>query len=224
MGQLSVKTWGSSKIYRGMKGAWQMGEFSSTATGKGLKLSSSRTSVHRIYGDTGGSALATGVYRPSLSRFLVDYAFSGNISVFGHQGQVKVNASVTADFIAGVWGYAEVTAGKTITGHIAGVRGTVDMPATAVIAANQIAAAFLADSIDINCTHTGKAVPFHVPTVAVGAWDALIALGATTGCNITSYTGNGAWVPGNKGTFTQLGQLKVLIDGTTVYIPYGSVA
>lgn len=222
--QLSVKTWGSSKIYRGMKGAWQMGEFSSTATGKGLKLSAARTSVHRVYGDTGGSALTTGAYRPSLSRFLIDYAFSGNISVFGHQGQVKVNASVTADFIAGVWGYAEVTAGKTITGPITGVRGTVDMPATAVIATGQVASAFLADSIDINCTHTGKAVPFHVPTVAVGAWDALFALGATTGCHVTSFTGNSNFVPNNKGTFTQLGQIGILIDGTLRYIPYGSVA
>ena len=221
---LSVKSFGGARIYRGMKGSWQMGEFSSTATGKGLKLSASRTSVHRISGDTGGAALAAGVYRPSLSRFLIDYAFSANVSAFGFQGQMKVNANVTADFLAGIWGYAEVTAGKTITGSIAGVRGTVDMPATAVIAANQIASAFLADSIDINCTHTGKAVPLHVPTVASGAWDALVALGATTGCNITSFSGNSAFVPNNKGTFTQQGQIKILIGGTTYYIPYGSVA
>jgi len=221
---LSVKSFGGARIYRGMKGSWQMGEFSSTATGKGLKLSASRTSVHRIYGDTGGAALTAGVYRPSLSRFLIDHAFSANVSAFGFQGQMKVNANVTADFLAGIWGYAEVTAGKTITGSIAGVRGTVDMPATAVIAANQIASAFLADSIDINCTHTGKAVPLHVPTVASGAWDALVALGATTGCNITSFSGNSAFVPNNKGTFTQQGQIKILIGGTTYYIPYGSVA
>ena len=220
---LSVKSFGGARIYRGMKGSWQMGEFSSTATGKGLKLSASRTSVHRIYGDTGGAALAAGVYRPSLSRFLIDYAFSANVSAFGFQGQMKVNADVTADFLAGIWGYAEVTAGKTITGSIAGVRGTVDMPATAVIAANQIASAFLADSIDINCTHTGKAVPLHVPTVASGAWDALVALGATTGCNITSFSGNDAFVPNSKGTFTQQGQIKILVGGTTYYIPYGSV-
>jgi len=40
----------------------------------------------------------------------------------------------------------------------------------------------------------------------------------------TAYTGNGAWVPNNKGTFTQCGQLQILIGSETYYIPYGTVA
>jgi len=46
----------------------------------------------------------------------------------------------------------------------------------------------------------------------------------TTGCVNVASTGNDAWVPNNKGTFTQQGQLKISIGGNTFYIPYGTVA
>ena len=41
---------------------------------------------------------------------------------------------------------------------------------------------------------------------------------------VTSFTGNSAWVPGSKGTFTQCGQIKILINTTQFYIPFGTVA
>ena len=40
----------------------------------------------------------------------------------------------------------------------------------------------------------------------------------------TAYTGDSAWVPNSKGTFTQCGQLQILIGTETYYIPYGTVA
>jgi len=46
----------------------------------------------------------------------------------------------------------------------------------------------------------------------------------TNGCVVSTFTGNGAFVPGNKGTFTQAGQLKIKIGSNTFYIPYGTVA
>lgn len=209
--QLTVKTWGSSRIYRGMKGSWQMGEFSSTTEGKGLKISSDRTSFHRLYGDTGGSALTAGVYRNSVSRLLISTAFSADVSAFGSQSQLKVNANVTASFLAGLWGYAEVTAGKTVTSSIAGVRGSVDFPSTAVIAANQVASAFLADSTDLRGTHTGQAVCMHVPNPNAGTWDGFAAFGSTTGCVDSSSTKS---TPGGVDNW-----LIVYVAGTAHYIP-----
>jgi hypothetical protein len=58
-------------------------------------------------------------------------------------------------------------------------------------------------------------------------WANLLYFDATMAAQapiVTSFAGNGAWVPGNKGTFTQCGQLKILIGTNQYYIPYGTVA
>jgi len=58
-----------------------------------------------------------------------------------------------------------------------------------------------------------------------GDFTALLKVNANaTGCYTEAYTGNGAFVPNSKGTFTQTGQLRVIVNGATVYIPYGTVA
>lgn len=44
------------------------------------------------------------------------------------------------------------------------------------------------------------------------------------GCYTTAYTGNDTFVANNKGTFTQAGQLRIMIGANTYYIPYGTVA
>jgi len=45
-----------------------------------------------------------------------------------------------------------------------------------------------------------------------------------SGCVVNTATGNSAFVPNNKGTFTQAGQLRIKIGNDTFYIPYGTVA
>jgi len=44
------------------------------------------------------------------------------------------------------------------------------------------------------------------------------------GCDTQAYTGNSSFIPNNKGTFTQCGQLRIVIGASTYYIPYGTVA
>lgn len=52
----------------------------------------------------------------------------------------------------------------------------------------------------------------------------VLNIDSTTGCVITTYTGNSAFVPNSKGTFTQCGQIKVKIGGSDYLIPFGTVA
>ena len=208
---LNQKSIAGNRIYLGNKGEWLMGRFSSTADNKGLKLSSSRTSLHRVYGDTGSTALTAGVYRPSLSRMLIGTAFSAGVTACGSQSQIKVAASVTADYLAGMWGYAEIVAAKTVTGSITGVRGTVDLPSTAVIASGQVASAFLADSIDLGGTHTGVCAAFHVPNPLAGTWDAFAYFGSAPGFIDSGSTKS---TPGGVDNW-----LIVSIAGTAHYIP-----
>ena len=73
-------------------------------------------------------------------------------------------------------------------------------------------------------TTTGNVAVFHVPNPQAGTITQLAVLGSATGCSLETFTGNNAFVPNNKGTFTQVGQLKIMIGTTQYYIPYGTVA
>ena len=73
-------------------------------------------------------------------------------------------------------------------------------------------------------TISGTWVCMHVRDT-IGDFSALMKVDANaTGCYTESYTGNSAFVPNSKGTFTQTGQLRLIVNGNTVYVPYGTVA
>jgi hypothetical protein len=64
----------------------------------------------------------------------------------------------------------------------------------------------------------------HVPNPNAGTWDVFAYFGSASGCHTAAYTGNSNFVPNNKGTFTQCGQIKININGSAYYVPYGTVA
>lgn len=185
-----------------------IGVFASTAAGSGIKLSSTRTSAFRVYADDGGTAL-TSATRAGVARMLVDTAIStGDVSTFGFQAQLKVNANVAPDSgnMAGLWAYLEITAGSTVS-DMAAICAMVDCPATGVIANGKYLSALRIYSNDINCTHTGKATLLHVLNPAAGTWDYFAVFDSATG--VIADTGAGG------GTSKYL---KCLIGGTAYSI------
>ncbi len=210
-----------------------LGDFSSATAGSGFALSATNTAAARIYADDGGAKLAAGEKRVGIARFLyaTEDTDATDQTMSGFVGQVKVANNLTINGnLAGLCGYLEVAAAKTLIGGRAAqgsiasaVWGRVDVPATGVIGSDAFVSAFGAGA-NLGGTHTGKATVLHVVNPSAGAWDYFAVLGSATGCNTEAYTGNGAFVPNNKGTFTQVGQLKINIGGNDYYIPYGTVA
>jgi hypothetical protein len=203
-----------------------VGAFSSATAGSGIALSAATTAATRVYADDGGAKLAAGEKRVTITRFLyatedtdgTDQTMSANV------GQIKVANNLTiGGNLAGVCGYLEVAAAKTLiggtfaTGAVAtAVWGRVDLPSTAVAGTAAYISAFAA-SANLGGTHTGKASVLHIPNPAAGVWDALISLGSTTGCTVAN-----ALVPAAAPDVGTMGaDLALIIDvnGTPYYIP-----
>ncbi len=191
------------------------GDFNSTKAGAGIALGPRRTAVRRAYADDGGVALAACSVRSFLGRFLMTTDTANDVSVNGLQGHLKVGANYSGPGNkAGVWGYCEVVAGKTVGPGHGGVTSIVDLPATAVIGSGNILAAYRAFSNTLGGTHTGKAVVMEVPNPLAGTWDAMFAFGAAPG----------AIVDQSGGTLTITKKIPVLLsDGSTVYIAVGTI-
>ena len=185
-----------------------VGTFHSTDAGTGVVLGT-LTKALDVCCDDGGVALTAGSYRATRSRMLVTTAITtGDISIFGLQGQLKLNANVaTTAHIGGLWGYVEVVAGKTIATNTYGVMAMLDMPATSVIGTGKTVGAIGIVSNDINCTHTGKAACIVVEAPLAGTWDYLLQLEATTG--VTDATAHGT---------TASGRIAIRHDTTVKYL------
>lgn len=170
-----------------------MGAFGSTTSKMGNTISSERTAVKNIYGDDGAAALTAGAYRTVLGRLLLNNAITtGDISIFGVEGHVKVNANITTGaHQGGVIGKTEVVAGKTVTSRACGVMGYVELPSTAVIGAGAVLSAFRAWAQDLGGTHTGDAAVMDIPNPAAGTWDLFLNLGSATGCIADTGAGGG---------------------------------
>jgi hypothetical protein len=205
-------------------GVSAVGAFSSATAGSGIAINSAKTKAFDILADDGGVALTAGSYQAARFRMLVATTIaSGNISIAGALGHLKVVANVASSApISGIRGYIECS-GAAISSASA-VRGMIDIPSGCTISSGAIASAFMADSLDLGGTHTGSAAVIHVANPGAGTWDFFAAFGTATGCTLATFTGNSAFVPNSKGTFTQCGQVKILINATTYYIPYGTVA
>jgi hypothetical protein len=194
------------------KKVFSQSTFSSTAAGFGVPLSSANTAANKIYSDDGGTALTSGNLRGLLSRVLIPTAVTaGTFSLRAVVGQVKITASiVTTGHIAGIEGYIETVSG----GHIdraTAVRGMVDLPSSAVIHTSGVLSAFMAYSLDLGGTHTGKAAVIDVPTPGAGTWDALLWIDASTGCTATGTTKT---TPGGVDVWA-----KAYIGTTLYYVP-----
>jgi hypothetical protein len=203
-----------------------IGDFASAAAGSGVVLNATYTAAARIYADDGGAKLAAGEKRASISRFLYATADTDatDQTMSGHVGQVKVGNDLTINGnLAGLCGYLEVAAAKTLIGGryaqasvAAGVWGRVDVPATGVIGTAAYVSAFAASG-NLGGTHTGKASVLHVPNPGAGVWDFFASFGATTGCTVAN-----ALVPAAAPDADTMGAdlaIKIDLNGTAYYIP-----
>lgn len=166
-------------------GSFQIGEFVSAAAGSGMVISSSRTAGFRIYADDGAAALTAGSYRAGISRMLVVNAITtGDISIFGFQGQIKVKANVASSgHLAGLWGYAEIS-GASVS-NVAGVKAMIDVPSGATVASGAVASGLMIVSNDLGGTITGDTAMIHVPNPVSGTWEYAFVFGSAPGAIVT---------------------------------------
>lgn len=208
------------------KGTFNVGAFSSATAGSGVTLSASNTAALRLYADDGGEKLAAGEKRAGIARFL--YATSDtdatDQTMSAFVGQVKIANDLTiGGNLAGLCGYLEVAAAKTLIGGTlaadsvaTAVWGRVDLPSTAVAGTAAYLSAFAA-SANLGGTHTGKVSVLHVATPSAGTFDALLSIGASTGCTVAN-----ALVPAvapDSGTMGADIAFIVDVEGTLYYIP-----
>jgi hypothetical protein len=80
------------------------------------------------------------------------------------------------------------------------------------------------DSLLALAADSGSAVTSAIRITGGAGMTNALEIDGTTGIVNVASTGNSAFVPNNKGTFTQCGQIKIKIGSSTYYIPFGTVA
>lgn len=207
-----------------------LGDFASATAGSGIPLSATNTAAARIYTDDGGAKLGAGEKRALISRFLYATEDTDNTdqTMSGIVGQLKFVNNITASGnMAGVCGYLECSGTKTLTIASTAVAtalwARVDVPSGFTIGSGTVVSG-IGVTADLGGTHTGRASVVNVVNPSGGAWDAFAEFGNATGCTVTTYTGNSGFDSNSKGTFTQAGQIKIVVGGSTYYIPYGTVS
>ena len=161
-------------------GIVQHGEYASLVAGSGILINSSRTAAHRIYGDDGGVALTAGAYRAGVARMLLATACSaGDISVYGHESQLRVAADYSAatGVLGGQWGYLELVSGGKVNAGGALV-AHLDVP-TGAYASGNVAGVYI-KSNTLAGTHTGKVCAIYVVNSQATAWDAFLGVDASS--------------------------------------------
>jgi hypothetical protein len=187
-----------------------VGTFSSTASVSENKLNSAKTKSVGIYADCGGAALSATAYRAAQSRLLINYAQSGDCSMYGIQGHLKNTAADTSTGNkAGVWGYYESVSGATVAANSAGVYAMIDVPSGATIGGT--IGGLQVSSNDLGGTHTGKAACVHMPNPVAGTWDFAFVWGDTTGATAA----NTHSIDSHALNFI----IKVRVGNTAGYIP-----
>jgi len=168
------------------------GKFNATTAGYGLEVNSKRTWITRGNADDGNKSLGAGnAYLYDSGRLLITHAQTGNVSLIGRQGRLSVNADVTGvNTGAGLWGFLEVKASGVVGGStgMGAVLGDISINSGGDIGSGKIASCFLAHCESLGNSHTGKAVPIHVPKPDLGTFDAFLSFGASTGCTVAHST------------------------------------
>jgi hypothetical protein len=210
------------------KGQLIKGKFHATSAGYGFALDPNRTWVERGNADDGGAVMTgTGAaYLYGSRRLLLTAVQTGNNSYFGGCDRLSVASDcsgVTAE-MAGGWSMLEMKSGGKTNSITAAHRFDLKINSGSTVSAGVTSALLVAAEAISPSTTTGSVAVLHVPNPQAGTYGEFAVFGDTTGCTIATFTGNSNFVPNNKGTFTQCGQLKILIGSSTYYIPYGTVA
>lgn len=211
----------------GSKGQVIKGAFHATLPGYGLAVNGNRQWIERGNADDGGVVLTTaGAYLFGSRRLLLTAAQTGSLSFFGGCDRLSIasDCSGSSSEMAGNWAMLEVKSGGKTGPQASCYRADLNIASGATVSAG-VTSCFMAAAEKLSqSTTTGDVSVFHVPNPQAGTFTQFAVLGAATGCELATFTGNNAFVPNNKGTFTQCGQLKILIGSTQYYIPYGTVA
>ena len=162
----------------------KVGAESASASGSGVPVSATAASgLHygaEFYFDDGGAALTAGWVEAFRVGYLVSAVPTAHadigLSAF-HAYTYLAQTTDTDGGFSGIWGSLMVKAGKTIeihagSGDFAGGHFGIDVPNTAVIAANTFACGISIGG-NLGGTHTGNAVAFRVRSPSAGEWDAL---------------------------------------------------
>jgi hypothetical protein len=189
-----------------------IGDKSSTAYGGewGHTLTATKPQNLLVCGDDGNAALSAIAYRNLWARMLLLSAQSGDVSIFGIQGQLK-NTGVDTSTAnkAGVWAYYEAVSGATVATNSAALMASIDVPSGATIGAGTVSA--IQTGGDLGGTHTGKAAVLNIVNPSAGTWDYCISFGSATGA-VAANTAN-------LGSNTLTNVLKVRVGNTDGYIP-----
>jgi hypothetical protein len=149
--------------------------------GSGVPLSATtNVTAHMVHVDDGGVALTAGYsYAGGKARMLFNTASTGDLSVFGFEGQCKVGGnqgSVTGN-LAGVWGYLEMISGGTVN-VAAGVMAAIDIPSGATNSG--IASCLQTGSGSLAGTTTGPTCAIYSRNSAATAFDYWLVLDASS--------------------------------------------
>jgi hypothetical protein len=188
----------------------------SGVAGYGILLNSTRQFGLIVACDDGGVALAANWYSAIFGQTLIGYANAArtNVSAFGVTGEAHIAADTTpGGNYAGLYGYAELQAGKTYSGtrstSLSGLLAGIDLNATAVCASGAFMSAIAAGAGTLAGTHTGKVTVLHVTNPGSGTFDGLFSLDNATGCYEAA---------GSHGS-TAAGRVKFInSSGTTLYL------
>lgn len=178
-----VWTAGVTHTY-GIGSYFKLGAQANTA-GSGLKLTSSTTSAMHVYADDGGVLLGETAVRAIRGRTLVTLSHSAETSIFGIQGQLKIQAdadvTLTTGNRAGSWNYLEAAVASTKTLTLSGAYKftaasfhmvEVSGAGTCVINTNHVlcAVAALSNTSVSTLTQTGKYAAFATVNNATGTY------------------------------------------------------
>ena len=221
----------SDLVYKGDYGQIIKGVFNATKPVSGLPLSPSRTWFERGNVDDGGVVMAgTGAaYLYGTRRMLVTATQTGNNSYMGGCDRLSVagdESSVTG-VCSAHWGMLELKSGGITPANVAGcgaVRGDLNIQSGSTVSSGSIVSAFLAACEALSGTITGRTTVLHVPNPQAGTFSSFAEFGSTTGFTGAYGSGSSGVTSSGTGTIAMVGQIKIYVNGTAYYIPYGTIS
>ena len=178
-----------------------------------------------INGDTGSVDCTGDVNLGAIKGRMVAGTTQSNCGISGIVGTLDVGTVNLQGNFNGVCGvmdlYGNCTLGTGATCYGAGLVSVVWNEAQTTLGAGAVLSGV--DIVENGAIYSAGSGALNPGITIRGSWTSALNITAA-GCYTTAYTGNSAFVPNSKGTFTQTGQLKIIVAGNTVYVPFGTVA
>jgi len=188
------------------------GDMTSASAGQGVALTAAAPFALSVYGDDGGTAVASSWVSTGFFSY-INFAAQATGSAIALTGQLHIGANFTAcDNIVGVYGITECDSAKTINGHVFGGQFGVSLSAGTVGASYRVAA------INLGVNTTGATISgtkTHINFYGGTGQTASAAMSFGTIAN--DMTGSGADLTADVSE-TPLGHILVYLGSTLGYI------